>query len=312
MHHVRKNGDQVHIAEGEHGVQVHRTTRLGHLGSKDAAGRSAGEQRTGELAHRLRRRALAHAHEHDAAAERHHVATFQRRQPVIHIGVAPPLDNPASEVRVESVDGGGQQGFLATCRPVHRAQHRAVADPATGVAGEQGVGQRRQQELGRRRAACHQPRRLERQLAAHHAADQALRKQSRRQRLEPVAQCDHVLGVDEVGAELAVEDPVARHGLRNDGRQQLVHLEHRNTALDHRIDKRIVVVLGLRDPEHVVEQQVPAVGRRQAHLRQARPAHQHLAQAPDFRMHTECHGWLSRVGMNGLGAHKLSPPVASR
>ena len=42
------------------------------------------------------------------------------------------------------------------------------------------------------------------------------------------------------------------------------------------------VSLALRYPQHIVKQQFVAVGRRQALLRQAWPAHKHLAQAANF------------------------------
>jgi hypothetical protein len=50
----------------------------------------------------------------------------------------------------------------------------------------------------------------------------------------------------------------------------------------HRRCESVVVVACLGDPEHVVEEQFVAVRRRQPHLRQAGPAHEHGPQAPEL------------------------------
>ena len=59
------------------------------------------EQRLGHLEHRLAAGALAHADQHHALADRHHVAAFQRRRAEGLVGVAHQILKPAFESRVE-------------------------------------------------------------------------------------------------------------------------------------------------------------------------------------------------------------------
>ena len=70
----------------------------------DPLGRTLLEQGRCELADGLARGALAHADQHDTLSDRHHIAAFQRRQPVIFRGIAPPDVDLAGKVRVELVD----------------------------------------------------------------------------------------------------------------------------------------------------------------------------------------------------------------
>ena len=58
----------------------------------------------------------------------------------------------------------------------------------------------------------------------------------------------------------------------------------RSRILVHEVE---MVALGVVDPQHVVEQQVVAVGRRQALMGAARRADHHLAQLADFRVDAE-------------------------
>ena len=74
---------QIAIAEGEHGVEVHRAARLRQLRDEHLLRRAGRKQRLGQRGHALRRAALAHADEHEARRQRHHVAAFERA------GVAP-------------------------------------------------------------------------------------------------------------------------------------------------------------------------------------------------------------------------------
>src|SRR5690606_18126469 len=90
-----------------------------------------------------------HADQHHAVADRHDVAAFQGGEAVVQIRIAvPDLEIGAGEGRVEFVDRSGQQRFLAAGGPVHGVERYAAVDPAGGVAGEDRVRQRRQDEAG--------------------------------------------------------------------------------------------------------------------------------------------------------------------
>ena len=325
VHHLGEDSGQVAVAEAEDGVHVHRAARLRDLRGQHMGGAAGSEQAARQLAHPLRRAALTHADEHHALAQRHHVPAFERGHAVVLVGVAPPDLGLGAELRVEAVDRCHQQRFLPARRPEHRAQHHAFADPATVVASEQRVGQRRQQQVGRRAIAAQQPGGLERQFGARHAADQVLGQLGRRQVGQPGAQFRSGLGIDEVGAELALEQPLPRR--RNGHRvgEQVVHFQHLHIALLQRGAEGVVIVAGLADPEHVVEQQIVAIGGRQALLRQAGTTDHHLAQAADFGMQTLGHGIAFRVcyglrvaANNGTAAAgrrftgSAGPPTAGR
>ena len=59
--------------------------------------------------------------------------------------------------------------------------------------------------------------------------------------------------------------------------QQVLGLEHLDAAVAHRLAGHVMLGLGPRHPQHVVEQQLGGVGRGQAGVFQARPVHHHLA-----------------------------------
>src|SRR5689334_25164616 len=73
-----------------------------------------------QLADALARGALAHADQHDALADRHDVAAFDRRQPVVGGRIAPPHLDLAGEVRMELVDRRRQDRLLMARRPEQR------------------------------------------------------------------------------------------------------------------------------------------------------------------------------------------------
>ena len=78
----------VPIGEGEHRVEVHRRTQLGHAADDDSLGGVVFEQRRRDLGDGLTRRALAHAHQHRAVADRHDVAALERRLRPVLLGIA--------------------------------------------------------------------------------------------------------------------------------------------------------------------------------------------------------------------------------
>ena len=261
---------------------MHRGTGLGQAGDDDLFHCALGEKVLRQLADGLARGALAHADEHDALGDRHDVAAFQGGAAVLLVRVAvPDLEVGAGEFLVELVHGSGQQGFLASCRPVHRVQRDAAVDPAGGVAGELGVGQGRQDEAGVAEVVVvhlhHIGAFALRQVLAGHAADQELGQVARIEAFEPAAHFIGQANADGIGGDLAIENP--RQGLLvlHDVGQQVVHFQHIDAALAHLGDEVEMVTLGLVDPDHVVEEQFIAVAGGQSLVRQSRGADHHLA-----------------------------------
>ncbi len=64
--------------------------------------------------------------------------------------------------------------------------------------------------------------------------------------------------------------------------QQVVQFEHLDAALAHLQHEVVVVLLRLVHPEHVVEQQIGAVARREPLVGEARPADEDRPQLADF------------------------------
>ncbi len=66
-----------------------------------------------------------------------------------------------------------------------------------------------------------------------------------------------------------------------------MHLDHLDAAVAHLGDEVEMVALGVVDPQHVVEQEVVAIARREALVRASRRADHHLAKLADFRVNAE-------------------------
>ena len=102
-------------------------------------------------------RALAHADQHRAVADGHHIAAFQRglaevlgvEAAVVALLRVPELEVGILEHRVVAVDRQQVERFLAPGRPVHRVDRDAVEDPARGVAREERIRHRRQHKVAR-------------------------------------------------------------------------------------------------------------------------------------------------------------------
>ncbi|KGC52761.1 hypothetical protein DO65_4930 [Burkholderia pseudomallei] len=300
VHDFGEDRDEIAVAEAEHGVEVHRRARVRQPGDDHALGRALGEQRLRELADRLARRALAHADEHDAAADRHHVAAFERRHAVIAVGIAvPDVELRVGERRVEFVDGGDEERLLPARGPVHRVERDAAVDPARRVAREHHVRQRRQHERRLAEIVAKQREHLRAlgagNVARRDPADQELGERTRLEALEPRAHFVDETDADVIRRDLAIEDPLERGRVLHGLGQQVVHLEHLDAALAHLRDEIEVIALRLVHPHHVVEQQLVAVARREALMREARRADEHLAQLADFGMDTDLRDGLGHV-----------------
>ena len=249
---------------------------------------------------RLTRGPLAHADQHVALADRHHVAALERGQAVVLGRVAPPHVDLAGEVGMELVDRRGQDRLLVARRPEQRVERDTAVDPAGRVARVERVGQRRQQVLGDAGGFLDELQRLAavglRELLGRQAADQGFRELAV---VEAVEVAPHLVDQTEahlVGHDLVVEDPLLGFGYGDRLGQQVVHLDHVDAAVAHLLHEVEVVALGVVDPHDVVEQQVVAVGRREPLMRPARRADHDLAQ-------------LAHFGVDAEGAVDLDLPV---
>jgi hypothetical protein len=92
--------------------------------------------------------------------------------------------------------------------------------------------------------------------------------------------------------------------LRLDDRlgEQVFGVVDLDAPLAHHLGERVVFVLGLLHPQHVVEEQLFGIRRREARMLQSRPVDQHLAEFSDLRMHSERHFRLLDSGQQTLRA----------
>ena len=234
---------------------------------------------------------LAHADQHDALADRHDVAAFDRGKAVIGRRIAPPDVDLAREVGMEPVDRRGEDRLLMTCRPEQRVDRDAAVDPARGVAGIKRVGKRRQQVLGDAGGGLHELQHL-----AAMGLGEFLGRQAAYQRLGEIARLETVeialdlvdqAQPDLIGHDLVVDDPLPglrnRHGLG----EQIVHLHDIDAAIAHLLHEVEVIALGVVDPQNVVEQQLIAVRWRQSLVRPPRRANHDLVKLAHLGMDAE-------------------------
>ena len=104
------------------------------------------------------------------------------------------------------------------------------------------------------------------------------------------------------GRSLRCEQPLARVAVLERLGEQLVEQQHLDAALAHQVDERVELLAGAAHPDHVVEQQLVAVRRRQALVREVGPVDDHAAQRPDLGRDAElggggrgCHGFSSQL-----------------
>ena len=279
------------IGEGQHRVQVHRGPQLGHGGDDHPVGGVLFEQRRGELADRLARGPLAHADQHGAVADRHHVATLKRGQSMVVHRVSPPHVDTAGKVGMEAIDRGREDGFLMARRPIQWVERNAAIDPACGITRVERVGQWRQQVFGDAGRLFDQRQLFTAnvfgKLFGGKPPDKRLGQLARRQRFQIAAYFIQQAQAKLIGHDLVVEDPCARFGQRHGLGQQIVHLHDVDATVAHLVHEIKVIALGVIDPQHVVKQQRVAVRRRQPLMRAAWCAHHDFTQHAHFRMHAK-------------------------
>ena len=201
------------------------------------------------------------------------------------LGITPPHPR-ADEVGMEFVDRLHQQRLVVSRRPEQRVERHPAVDPAGGVAGVERVRQRRHQILCDAGAFARQ-RPVARlqflgQVPGGHAADQQLGEPPRLQRVQEAAGVVDKAEADLVGDDLAVQQPGLRRRVLHRLGEHVVQLDHLDVAVAHLVDEVEVVATGVLHPQHIVEQQVVAIGRGEPLMRQAGRAHQHLAQLADL------------------------------
>ncbi len=86
------------------------------------------------------------------------------------------------------------------------------------------------------------------QVIAGDTADEEFGEPARLEFLQPGAHFVVQAEADEVGRQLAIQNPAFRLGVVEDVGEQVVHFQHFDAALAHLGDEIEVVALGLADP----------------------------------------------------------------
>ena len=182
----------------------------------------------------------------------------------------------AGEARVQRVDQLGELGLPLTGAHRQRRDGHVVADPDAGVAGEQQVRQRLDEEVVLGQQAGHQP-----VPAAHLVVAQAFAEQVRERlgsEVEQVRGQVAAQGVAEVQALQGQGDRPAAGLLRGQGLgEQLDQVEHLDVAVAQHLREGVVLLLRPVDPGDAVEEQPVVVARGQPLQLGPRPVQQHRA-----------------------------------
>ena len=103
-------------------------------------------------------------------------------------------------------------------------------------------------------------------------------------RAHPVGHLAREQGGHLLGAQPPLEHPLTGVVVLERLGQQVVEQQHLDAAPAHHLDERVELLLGAAHPDHVVEQELVAVGRREALVRQVGAVDDHRAQRPDLRV----------------------------
>ena len=213
--HFAENRALVAIAEAEHRIEMHRRTALRHYAGNHPRRSVFPEQAVHDLADGLMRRALAHADQHDAFADRHDIAAFDARAGELLVGIAKPdFEVAALEAGMELVDGPLQQGFGLARRPEHRVAGHTAIDPARRIPLKERVRNRRHQKRCAAQDLQKQRRALAfRQILNGDTADQVVGQLLCRHRIEPWPDSASDNQPNAIGGNAPVEDPRACLGI---------------------------------------------------------------------------------------------------
>jgi hypothetical protein len=84
-----------------------------------------------------------------------------------------------------------------------------------------------------------------------------------------------------------IQQPGTRSGICHGLGQHGPELLHDHPAFAERVDKRVVFLACLLDPQHIVEQQIAAISWCEPRETKIWPVNQNLTQNADFRMNAE-------------------------
>ena len=214
----------------------------------------AREHPAGQPLRAARRRPLAHADRDHPVGEQQDVAALQ----VLQAGVVELLD--PGEARMVGVDGGGD-GALPVPRRHRQRRHRdLVAHPDRGVAGEQQVGQRGDDEVGAVHHPVGQPVPAA-QLVVGESGDEGAGEVLGGQLAEVRAR-DPLQGRAEARVVHRGGDQLVPRG-RNGQHlgEQPVEVQHLDAALGQRGGEGVVLLLRAVHPRDAVEEQLVVVAR---------------------------------------------------
>ena len=277
--------DHVAVAPREDRVEVHGGALARHLGPDHEPRRTLREHVGGEHAHRPRGRALAHADQDDAVADRHHVAALHARHAPVVVGAAEPdLEVGVAEARMEAVDRLDVQRLELARRPEHRIERHTAVQPGARVAREQLVRQRCEDEVGRAQGRADRLPHLLGQLEHGQAPGQPGRQLVRGHLVQPLPERSGEHHRHVLRADAAREEPVTRSRILERLREQLMEEDDLDPAFTHEVGERVELLPRAANPDHVVEEQLVAVRRRQPLVREVGPVHHHRAELPDLRM----------------------------
>jgi hypothetical protein len=302
---VRDVGIHHHGVDVDHradGVEVHGGALLGDRHRQDRVGQAGGEDPAGQPLGTGRGGALAHPDRQHVRGQQQHVAAldaFQARL-VEQLG--------AGEARVVGVDGPGQRGLPAAGRHGQAGDRRLAAHPERGVAGEQQVGQRVDDEV----EPVHQL--IDQATGAARAGLDLLVRQPRHQHLAQLARTE----VGQVGGDPLAEGvaeprivqhsggqrlPRGRHGQRLI--QEFAQVEHLDAVPAQGVREGVVLLLRPAHPGDAVEQQGVVVAGGQPRELGTRPVQHDRGEPADFAVDVVGHG-------SSLGARGGSGAVAGR
>ena len=99
--------------------------------------------------------------------------------------------------------------------------------------------------------------------------------------------------------QAAGEQPRARLGVLERRRQQVVEEQHLDAVLAHQVDERVELLPRAANPDHVVEEELVAVRRREPVVGEVGAVHEHRPERPHLGVRAE------RV--RGDGCHRVAP-----
>ena len=180
----------------------------------------------------------------------------------------------------------GQSSLRASRRPVQGIQRHAPVDPAGRVPRVERVGERREEILGDARCLLDHGQIFGgvagRQVDGGETADHELRESAGVEAFQKSAGLSDQAQANLVGHDLCVQEPLLGGGHIERLRQEIVHLHHLDPALPHLRHEVEMIALGALHPHHVVEQELIAVARGEARMREARRADEDFPQGADF------------------------------